>query len=270
MKKIFLFVIAALFFAACSETPIMIPEFEVPKTTRVVLIEDLTGVKCPNCPKGASAIEEILEKFAGNVVAIGVHGTFLTSPLPESKYDFRNAKAKALEEFLKPFLGKPAAHINRRLFDGQDFGAIDAVELWQGFVAQELSKPEEMEITLKKTYDEATRKLTIDVKATSFIDEVGLFKTSVYVTESKIEDVQENQGVIEEDYEHNHVLRDMLTEATGDEFANNLTKNKIVTKQYTYTVPQNFKPENMEVVVMVSRSNTDDKSVLQAQAIAVK
>ncbi len=270
MKKIFYFLALLLSLASCTETAIMIPEFEAPKTNRVVLIEDLTGVRCPNCPKGAAAIESILEKFGGNVAAIGIHGTFLSTPLPESKYDFRNPKAKELEEFLKPFLGKPAAHINRRFFEGQDYEAVDAVELWQSFVAQELNRPEEMEIKLTKTYNEVTRELVINVNATSFINETGLFKTSVYITESKIEDVQESQGLIIEDYEHDHVLRDMLTNASGDEFTSNLSINKEVSKQYTYTVPQNFKPENMEVVVMVSRSKSDDKSVLQAQAISVK
>ncbi len=270
MKKIFLFLAVVFVLGSCSETPIMIPEFVAPKTNRVVLIEDLTGVRCPNCPKGASAIKTINEKFPGNVVAIGIHGTFLTTPLPENKYDFRNPKSKELEEILKPFLGKPSAHINRRFFEGQDYQAVDAVELWQGFVEKELNKPEEMEIVLTKTYDEATRKIVVNVKATSLIDEVGLFKNSVYITESKIEDVQEDQGKIIENYEHEHVLRDMLTSAAGDDFTTNLTKNKVVSKEYSYTVPQNFKPENMEIVVMVARSNSDDKSVLQAQAIKIK
>jgi hypothetical protein len=270
MKKVIYFLAIIATLASCTETPIMIPEFVAPKTNRVVLIEDLTGVRCPNCPKGGAAIESIREKFVGNVVAVGIHGNFLTTPLPENKYDFRNPKAKALEEFLKPFLGKPSAHINRRFFEGQAYEAVDAVELWQAFVEEELNRPEEMDIELTKAYDETTRILTINIKATSFINEAGLFKTSVYITESKIEDVQETQGKIIEDYEHNHVLRDMITSATGDDFTNDLTINKVTSKEYTYTIPQDFKAENMEVIVMVSRSKSDDKSVLQAQAVSVK
>ncbi len=269
MKKLFLLAIIAIV-TSCTETPLMIPEFVAPTTNRVVIIEDLTGVQCPNCPKGAAAIESIIEKLPGKVVAIGIHGSFLTKPLPESKYDFRNNKAKDLEEFLKPFLGKPAAAINRHHFDDQDYIAVDAVELWQSFVEEELKKPQEMEIELSAKYNETTRLLEVDMTGISLIDETGLFKTSVYVTESKIEDVQESQGVIIEGYEHSHVLRDMLTNATGDDFSNNLTKNQVVNKKYTYSIPENMKPENMEVVVMVSRAKAGDISVLQAKSVKVK
>ena len=99
--------LAAVLWSSCTEEGVMIPPFEEPDSKRVVLLEDLTGVQCPNCPKGAAAIEDILTKLPNNVVAVGVHGTFLTKPLPESKYDFRNPKSIALEEFLKPFWVSP-------------------------------------------------------------------------------------------------------------------------------------------------------------------
>jgi hypothetical protein len=270
MNRLLIILCFASMLFSCTETPIMVAESEVPLTKRVVLLEDLTGVQCPNCPKGAAAIKSMKAKFGDNLAAIGIHGTFLTKPLPESKFDFRNPKAIALEDFLKPFLGKPSAQINRRKFESQDYACVDAVELWESFVLEELRKELEMDIELVSKYDEATRNLTIEMKATSLITESGPFKTSVYITESKIEDPQENQGTIIEDYEHEHVLRDMLTAASGDEFATTLDKNQVVNKSYTYTIPATFKPENMEVIVMVSRTKPDDKSVLQAKGIKVK
>lgn len=145
MNKILLFAIAILFFG-CSEEPIMIPEFEVPVTNRVVLIEDLTGVRCPNCPKGAKAIENIISNLEGKVVAVGIHGTFLTKPIEgnvASKYDFRNPKSIELEEYLKPFLGKPSVQINRRFFEGELYTSVDFIDQWQSYVEQELNRPQE-------------------------------------------------------------------------------------------------------------------------------
>ncbi|MBK8701765.1 MAG: Omp28-related outer membrane protein [Saprospiraceae bacterium] len=255
--------------ASCTEVGVEIPAFEEPDSKRVVLLEDLTGVQCPNCPKGAAALEDILGKFPNNVVAVGVHGNFLTKPLPESKYDFRNPKSIALEEYLKPFLGKPSAHINRTYFEGELYTAVDAPELWQSYVEKELKAPHVMDLVIEKSYNASTRQLSLTVKATPLINETGNYKMSIYLTESDIVDPQENQGTIIEDYKHNHVLRDMLTTATGDELATVLEKGKIVSKSFIYTIPEAFKVANMEVVAMVARANGSDKSVMQAAGTKV-
>lgn len=272
MKKYSFLFLAFLLFG-CTEVPVEIPDFEVPATNRVVLIEDLTGVRCPNCPKGSKAIEDILTKFNGKVTAVGIHGNFLTKPLDgniKSKYDFRNPKAIQLEEFLKPFLGKPSVQINRRFFEGELYTSVDFIDQWQSYVEEELLRPQEMELILGKFYDEATRKLELNVVASPLISETGSFRISVYVTESHIIDPQETNNAIIENYEHNHVLRDMLTAASGDIFTTNLEANTILSKSYSYTIPAEFNADNMEIVVMVNRDKPSDKSVLQAQYIKVK
>ena len=267
--NLILLALLAVVWTSCTEEGVMIPPFEEPDSKRVVLLEDLTGVQCPNCPKGAAAIEDILTRLPNNVVAVGVHGNFLTKPLPESKYDFRTAKSIALEEFLKPFLGKPSAHINRKYFQDELYIAVDATELWQSYVEKELKAQHVMDLAIEKTYDAASRQLSVTVNATPLINETGTYKISVYLTESGIVDLQENQGTIIEDYEHNHVLRDMLTNATGDDIATSLVKNKLLTRTYTYTLPATFNAAKMEIVAMVSRNTGDDKSVLQAAAVKV-
>lgn len=271
MRTYYLLLLAltAVLWTSCKEEGVMIPPFEEPDSKRVVLLEDLTGVQCPNCPKGAAAIEDILTRLPNNVVAVGIHGNFLTKPLPESKYDFRSAKSIALEEFLKPFLGKPSAHINRKYFQDELYVAVDATELWQSYVEKELKAQHVMDLAIVKTYDPATRQLSITANATPLINETGNFKISVYLTESGLIDLQENQGTIIEDYEHNHVLRDMLTAASGDDIASDLVKNKLLSRTYTYTIPAAFNAAKMEVVAMVSRNSGEDKSVLQAAAAKV-
>ncbi len=274
MKKIQLFFAIAVLFFGCTETPIMIPEFNFCDSRRVVLIEDLTGVECPNCPKGTEALEDIANKCSKSVIAVvGIHGNFLTKPINKngivSKYDFRSPKSIELEEYLKPYLGKPSVQINRRHFEGEDYTAVDFIEQWASYIDQELSKPVEVEIKVSKSYNANNRKLDLDFTGTSLITEQGNFKITVYLTESNIIDPQINSTEIIEEYEHKHVLRDMMTKATGDDFASNIVKGNNYNKQYSYTIPSEFIAENMEVVVMVSRDKTDDKSVLQAQAIKV-
>jgi hypothetical protein len=79
MKKLF-FLFSLIFFLSCEEVTIPITDVVIEPTEKVVLIEELTGAKCPNCPKGTKAIENILSKYPDNVIAVGIHGSFLAEP----------------------------------------------------------------------------------------------------------------------------------------------------------------------------------------------
>jgi len=117
---------------SCDEVPVVIPSGPSgptepvggDTTLRVVLLQELTGVKCPNCPTGAAEAKRLLEVYDEQLAVIGVHGDFLTTPLPESQYDFRNEFSRTIESST-PFIGKPAGAVNRRQVEGSPFLAYD-------------------------------------------------------------------------------------------------------------------------------------------------
>ena len=43
-------------------------------TLRTVLLEDFTGQKCVNCPKGTKVIEQLQEAYGDYFIAVGIHG----------------------------------------------------------------------------------------------------------------------------------------------------------------------------------------------------
>jgi len=239
-------------------------------------LEAASCASCPNCPKGSAAIEFILSEFPGKVAVVGIHGDFLAQPIKDkSKYDFRNQKAKDLENWLKPWYGKPAATTNRILTeDDQEPYAISSPDLWYAEVAKELQKPHQMNILLAVDYDENKRTIDLDVSVIPLVDLAGNYNISVYLTESDIIDAQSNGSEYVEDYEHKHVLMDMMTNATGDSFGTNLKANDVIKKKFpTYTLPLReglFNPEKMEVVVMVSKSDVGVRDVVQAAYKKVK
>ena len=267
--------LSTLFLCSCEEQLVMVPEFVVPESDRVVLIEELTGVSCPNCPTGTATIEQIKANYGKKVVAVGIHGNFLSWPTPENKYDFRNEYAKELEDYLKPWDGKPAASINRIQYTAER--SISTPAVWSNYVDQELAKENVMILEMESTFDETTREVNLTVtliplKNFSTDDNLHL---SVMVLESEIEDAQEDSNTIIEEFTHNHVLRTMLTPALGMSINKDLVQNQAEKFNFKYIIPLPEEgdllwiPEHMELVSFVNTVDGDRKDVLQAAEIKI-
>jgi hypothetical protein len=261
-------IIASISISSCVEKEVIIPDFMPPPSDKVVLVEELTGVSCPNCPSGSATLQGLITIFDGAVIGVGIHGDFLASPIEgHSIYDFRNAVGSELEQYFSPFLGKPAASINRIHFPGQDFLTIATPALWQQFIEAEFAKPNVLTLEKEISYDPETRLVSVSVGAIPLVDLAGDYNISVMVLESHIIDSQKDQTVIIDDYEHNHALRDMMTATLGDFLGSNLTAGSIIKKSYTYTLPISdgtWNPENMEIVISVARVDNGGQEVIQA------
>lgn len=253
---IFICTLSAILLSSCNETPVTIPDFELPNTQRVVLFEYLTGVKCPNCPKGSAVIKNMLNTFPDKVVVVGVHGRLQTEPLKDSKYDFRTEFSRQLEEFHRPFLGKPSAMINRLKFSDEPFKAVDLVDLWPSYVEGELKKPQLIDIAITSQYDKDSRRVSLALGFLPKVDLKGTFSVSIFVTENRIIDLQETIGRIIPDYEHEHVLRHMMTNVTGDDIGSNLVKNALITKPYSYTIPNEFIVQNIDIIIAIRENSS--------------
>lgn len=242
-----------LTFYACKESPVPIPDFELPDTERVILVEYLTGVKCPNCPKGSAALKSIEAAFPGKLAIVAIHGRLQTEPLAESKYDFRTDVSNQLEAMHNPFLGKPAALLNRVKFPDEPFIPVDFVDLWPSYVEGLLSQEYTIDLLPQVTYEPASRSLEFKVSLFPSENLPEGHRISVFITEGGIVDYQETIGAIIPDYVHDHVLRAMLTSAAGDPIVDQLQKDQPLLRTYKYELPAEFVAENIELVVAVSR-----------------
>ena len=274
MRSLVFLGLALLFFVSCEEQPVFIPDGGIdPEDTtssvqKVVLLEELTGVSCPNCPAGTAALESILTVFEGKVVSTAIHGKFLAQPTSQNVYDFRNEDAEDLENFLAPFLGKPAAVIDRTEFEGQDFMTVDNIGLWQSLVSDRLAISPQVSIDMTTEYNDSNRQVSLTVDVTALEDLEGNIRLTVLVNESHIIDAQSDQNDIISEYEHNHVLREVLTGVSGDIISIvGMTEGEVLSRSYSYTIPdQNggeWIPGNMELVSFVTASQLNNE-VLQA------
>lgn len=266
-KNLLFFFSLIILFTSCEEKPVDIPEFSIPDTGKTILIEELTGVSCPNCPAGSARLQSLIELFGGSVIGVSIHGDFLSEPTTGSIYDFRINEGVELESYLAPWFGKPCASFNRVQKEGASEFAISNIGLWQQFAEEELNKPQTIEIQIGTEYNQDTRELNVSTGIVPLENIEGDLRISVMLTESHIIDVQEDVSEILQGYEHNHVLRTMLTPYDGETLADNLVEDVIINKNFSYIIPDEegwWVPENMEVIVFVALVTESSKEILQS------
>lgn len=237
-------------------------------TTRKVLIEEFSGVKCVNCPAGSEAIENLLTIYKEQLIPISIHAGFFAPPYAESKYDFRTPDGNNLLSYLGEPLGYPTAVVNRKKFP-DEFDLQLAQNQWAGFIAQEVAQAPKVTLTLKKDYNAVTRQLNIEVniKTLEPIDGSDI-RLSVALTETNISDVQLTPGGKVNDYKHKHVLRDFITNYDGNPIPEIQKNGSLLTKSFTYNLSQAWVAENCNIVVFV-HLNGERKEVLQAEQVKV-
>lgn len=284
-----------LFAASCKEhgVPISLTEEQSQDSTYVgtaedpqakrVLIEELSGVTCVNCPQGADQLEQMMTQNPGAMSVVTIHAGTLTSPIKNvSKQNFQT---KDGNELLQSAWGgeegaKPAAVFDRLKIgnSGYDY-FVSGYLSWPSKLTQAKNQyptsPVKLSITSK--YNETKGQYDIEavVKYTAAVtDQQALH---IFLTEDKIIDAQELSSTnIKEDYEFNHVFRKAITPAvTGKPFLTSLEGGKEAGRVYIYRTAlkidktdekQKFwVPENMKLTVFVTNVNPSDNRVVQVQ-----
>lgn len=254
---------AALLATACSNID---PEdrFNYVKpadVARAVLIEDFTGQRCSNCPKGTETINQIVEAYGEqNVIAVGIHSgplgfagnsrnIGLATDEGEAYYDKWDKERK---------LGQPWVLFNRNTAPNGD------VNTWMAPVNEAIAKPAVLSITLGNTYDEVSRQLTIstDVFGTSGNHDG---KLQLWLIEDGITAMQTmGNGSVNREYVHNHVFRTSVNGTWGEDIK--VREGEHSTATHSYTIPEGWNADNMAVVAFVY----DDNEVMQVAKLAVK
>ncbi len=270
-RFILTFFAGILLFSSCDEQRRVITPI-VPEGDRIILLEEFTGKGCSNCPKGSRELENLLSIFDENLVVVSIHAGFFADPefFDIGTYDLRTQEGEALFDYLGPNSGYPAGVVNRLYFNNEiQLGA----SAWSAAVSDALASEPLVEFTLEKDYNPTTRLLTVKISGIAKGRIEGDLRASVMLTESNIVDAQDDveAGGVVEDYVHNHVLRDMLTNFSGESFSDLLNTGELFTLSYSGTIDENWDVNQMEAIAFISNI-TDGGStfeVLQAGEIHV-
>ena len=277
MKRLSFFaVLLAFLLPSCEEippviNPIMGPiedttTVDVTNQKRQVLIEEFTGVRCVQCPAGAVEIENLKLIHGDQLVAVSIHAGGFAPPFNESNHDFRTVEGEDLLNFLGQPFGYPSAVVDRKLFP-DEFDLQLSKGQWPGFIADEKQIDPKVKIGLEVSFDGGTRKLDVDV--TLFVQENITdedVRLTVLITEDGIVDVQDTPDGKVEEYEHNHVMRDMFTSYDGNALTTPMLTGDEVIKSYSMTIPADWVVGNCHVVAFVNLGGAS-KEVLQAHEV---
>jgi len=235
---------------------------------KIVLLEEFTGVTCPNCPQAHQAISGFQAQYPGRVVAVGyyAHGMAQTKPVEGlTIQDFRNDKATELgNNFFGgvPFL--PSGTIDR-IPDNDQY--LYQSNKWGGILTSRISLSSPVNLYVTGSYDADEQQATALVKMAFTADVNRQLSLTLLVVENDIIDAQEYGLRIDTFYNHAHVMRDIITPNAGMSVLDSIAVKPaglVYERNFTFSVDPSWKPENCQVVAFVSYNEPDNKEVVQA------
>lgn len=268
MKKSCLFLaFAAVAMWGCKERELLIPELSV--GARRVLVEELTGVKCTNCPDGTRLLVDLQNTYGeDNLIVVSIHAApDFSDPYtgPNGNlYDFRTDNGKAMADFIGPFEGAPCASVSRFLPPNATSLFVVPHTEWPGLITAEFAKDYKLGLFVQNSYDSVSRQLDILVNIAPEETLSGDHRLTVVITQDSIRDVQNDNNVIVKNYVHRHVLRDVITQPSGNEIAEPLTAGALISKTFSLKLKDTWDAKHCSVVAYVHHTGTPDKVVLQA------
>ena len=260
-----------------------------------VLLEEFTGAGCPWCPGGAFTLREIL---AGdpNVVGIAVHSADINDLNVSPADAMQTTEGEALVTAVAS--GFPTASVDREYYyDNGGIGVGLAAYTvgsgmssgWEAEAQFRYSQATPANVSLaNKSYDTASRVLTVDVNAT-FLNSLsqGDYRLNLILVEDSIitsgngydqdngnysgntaqlpnagalntmASVVTNDGLAG-DWTHNHVLIKMVggTWGTPSIIPSAPVAGTTYTNTYTYTLPSTWRDKFVSLVAVVQEYNT--------------
>jgi len=231
---------------------------------KVVFIEEFSGVTCVNCPEGNAFVEGLLDKYPGRVISSTLHAGSFAVPISGSDEDFAIEETEIIDNFLG-VEGYPAASVDRQLFTGELIAMNSPYANWEAATEAQLQKSTPVNIDLVVDCDKNDQYIKVSTKLTYTKDSEAEHNLSLFLLESKIIDPQlsaQVAGGYIANYEHNHVVRDMLTSPLGISISNtSLVEGLTVIKEFELELADNWVVENCEIIAIVHKTG-DSKEVV--------
>lgn len=197
------------------------------------ILEEFTGVSCPNCPAGHQVAAAILAANPGRAFVIAHHpaNSSYTTPYPGDP-DFRRSYLNVF--YSTPYCGSsrfmPSAFVNRRQWGGE---RILSRADWTPNCNTIMAEPSPANMGLSTNYDFVTQELSIIVEIYYTDDMTDVNHIYVMLAEN---DLVSQQSGGSSAYTHKHTFRESFVAQWGDEITEPTTQGSLVTLNYTFDV----------------------------------
>lgn len=199
--------------------------------SKVVIMEEFTGVRCTYCPDGKIILDGIIANYPDNFRAISMHpqNSGLTAPYPNDP-DLRRSFLDSY--YSTPYCGSsrfmPSAFINRRIWANE---RLQGRGNWATRVAEVSTEASPVNVGVLANYDSLTSILSVTVEAYYTSNVTDLNALYVHLSEDNLT-VQQQSGATGA-YVQDLVFRESMTAQWGDPIATT-TQGTLATMTFTF------------------------------------
>ena len=240
--------------------------------TKIVLLEDFTGVHCDNCPNAQHQSLLLQSANPGRISVIAIHCTSLAIPFPGYP-DYRTANGNQLVTYL---IGAPSSlptgDIDRKIHNVSFPPSVQVpYALWPFYVDSELTLTPKASIVFnKKNYNAGSRTLSMDFTTSFTHSSTDTFYVSAAVIESGFKGLQETPTSFDSNFVFEHCLRKLMNPFNGLKIASNPKVGATYDVKFQTVLDPSWNADSCKVVAFVHHRSAGNNVVEQVQETTVK
>ena len=243
-------------------------------TNKNVVLEEFTGIHCGYCPDGHVIGQGLHDANPNDVFLINIHAGGYATP-SSGEPDFRTPYGSAIDA-QAGVAGYPAGTVNRHNFPGLEQGSAGATAMgranWATGSSQILLEVSPVNVATQASVDLSSGLITVDVEvyftgtqtvSSNFLN-VAIVQNNVPGPQSGAASF--NPGAIisgqwNPTYNHNHMLRHMMTGQWGEEITN-ISQGQFFSLQLTWVAPSDINGVildlvDLDVVAFITEGNQE-------------
>ena len=227
-------------------------DLNIAPQSKVLLMQEFTGVYCYTCPLAHTITANLIQMYPNRIAAMNVHshfyGLYDDPAVMGNLYDFRTFDGDTIVSMIGGVFSVPSAAFNMTIQPGESKITSYLRDNWIGYATNELNGIPRANVEIATTFNASNRNLKIVIKYHIQENISENLYYNVALVENKIIDKQFVDTVVVDNYSHEHIFRDALTDPKANFLASSPSQGEVFIKVINYTVSSNWNENNIEII----------------------